>query len=151
MTTPGRSELLAFMRQERYGVQASISPEGRPQAAVVGVAVSDRFEVIFDTISSTRKAINLRSNPAIAMVLGSTDGDAQKSVQLEGVADEPGGDELTRLLELYFAQFPDGRVRQQWPGITWFRVMPTWLRFSDYSADPPRIVTLSAQDLERLV
>lgn len=146
----GRQQLLSFMREERYGIECSISPDGRPQAAVVGVAITDRFEVIFDTVGSTRKAVNLRSNPSIALVLGSTDGGAQKSVQLEGKADEPRGAELARILEVYFARFPDGRDRQQWPGITWFRVTPTWLRYSDYSLDPPHIESLSADGLARL-
>jgi hypothetical protein len=36
----------------------------------VGIAVTDRFEVVFDTLGSSRKARNLRANPSIALVLG---------------------------------------------------------------------------------
>jgi hypothetical protein len=71
-------------------------------------------------------------------------------VQLEGHADEPRGQDLERLLDVYFARFPDGRDRQRWPGITWFRVTPTWLRYSDYAANPPLILNLSGADLARL-
>jgi hypothetical protein len=59
--------------------------------------------------------------------LGST-----RTVQLEGVTDEPEGADLARLLELYFARFPEGRERQSWPGITYLRVTPTWLPYSDF-------------------
>ena len=38
-----RDELLQFMRSEKYAVQTSVSPGGTPQAAVVGIAVSDHF------------------------------------------------------------------------------------------------------------
>jgi hypothetical protein len=32
----------------------------------------------------------------------------------------------------YFARFSDGPARLTWPGITYFRVRPTWIRFSDF-------------------
>jgi len=63
-------QLLRFLRSHRLAVQASVSPELRAQAAVVGFAVSDRFEIVFDTVESTRKARNLRSNQHVALVVG---------------------------------------------------------------------------------
>ena len=45
------------------------------------------------------------------------------------------------------ATFPDGRERQAWPGLTYVRVTPTWLRYSDYSVDPPEIVEFDVADL----
>ena len=69
------------------------------------------------------------------------------TVQLEGVTDESEGADLARLLDLYFARFPEGRERQSWPGITYLRVTPTWLRYSDFSVDPPEIVEFQARDL----
>lgn len=113
-----------------------MSPSRVPQAAVVGFVVTDGFELFFDTVDSTRKAHNLRQNPAVAVVIG---GD-EITVQYEGVADEPEGAELDALKALYFARFPDGRDRQQWPGILYFRVKPRWLRFSNYGTNPPGIV-----------
>ena len=150
MTGLTRAHLLAFMRQQKYGVQASVSVSGTPQIAVIGVVVSDQFEVFFDTLQSTRKAVNLRQNPTIALALGPTSDVTERSVQMEGTADEPRGDDLNRLLDLYFTCFPDGRDRQRWPGITYFRVAPAWLRYSDYSVSPPLIVELSAADLVQL-
>jgi pyridoxine/pyridoxamine 5'-phosphate oxidase len=135
-----RNELLQFLRSEKYAVQASVSPGGAPQAAVVGIAVSDHFEIVFDTLSSSRKAPNLRANPAIAFVIGGTrDGD-ERTVQFEGIADEPSGGELDRLLAVYYARFPDGPERRAWPGLIYVRVKPTWIRYSNFSADPPEIV-----------
>ena len=139
-----RDALLEFMRSEKYAVQASVSPGGNPQAAVVGIAVSDRFEIVFDTLSSSRKAPNLRANPPIAFVIGGTrDGD-ERTVQYEGVADEPSGDELDRLLARYYEKFPDGRERRSWPGLIYVRVKPIWIRYSDFGAQPPEIVEFDA-------
>lgn len=142
-----RERLLAFMRQELYAVQASVSPAGLPQAAVVGVVVTDRFEVFFDTLASSRKVANLRQAPTIALVIGPVTAGVERTVQLAGIADEPTGPALERLLDLYFARFPDGRERRRWPGVTYVRVTPTWLRYSDFSADPPEIVEFPREDL----
>jgi general stress protein 26 len=80
-----RAELLAFLRRHRICVQASVSVAGTPQAAVVGFAVSDDLELVFDTIGTTRKVANLRGNARVAVVIGWDD---EQTVQLEGLADE---------------------------------------------------------------
>ena len=135
-----REALLEFMRSEKYAVQTSVSPNGIPQAAVVGIAVSDRFEIVFDTLVSSRKAPNLRANPAIALVIGGTRDGAERTVQYEGTADEPSGGELERLLAWYYARFPDGLERRSWPGLIYLRVKPTWIRYSNFSVQPPEII-----------
>jgi general stress protein 26 len=135
-----KAAVLQFMRTHSLGVQASVSPRSHPQAAVVGFVVTNDFEIIFDTVATTRKVVNLRQNPRCAFVVGGlTEGD-ERTVQYEGIADEPAGDELNDLKELYFARFPDGRERQHWPGLTYVRIKPKWLRFSDWNQAPPLIV-----------
>lgn len=124
-----RASLLEFLRRHRYCVQASASPEGAPQAAVVGFAVTEELEIVFDTIGSTRKMGNLRRDGRIAIVVG---WDEEQTVQIEGIADEPHGEELERLKAAYFAQWPDGVERQAWKDITYVRVRPTWVRYSDF-------------------
>ena len=120
-------------------MQSSVSARGTPQSAVVGFAVSDRFEFVFDTLEATRKAVNLRRDPRITLVIGWDD---EQTVQVEGVADEPRGDELLRLKAVYFATYPDGVERQAWKGITYFRVRPRWMRYSDFRA-PPQVLEWS--------
>jgi hypothetical protein len=125
------AEILAFMRRHALAVQASVSAEGGPQAAVVGFIVTDDFEVVFDTVDTTRKVANLRRTPRCALVIGGIANRDERTVQLEGITDEPTGTELDRLKELYFVRFPGGRDRQHWPGVTYIRVKAQWLRFSD--------------------
>jgi general stress protein 26 len=141
--------LLEFLRQHRLAVQASVASTGSPQAAVVGFAVTEHFEIVFDTLESTRKAHNLRRNNRLALVIGgSNDGD-ERTVQYEGVADEPSGAELERLTQVYYAAYPDGPTRLSWPGLIYVRVKPTWIRYSNYSVDPPEIVEFTAEQLIR--
>ena len=145
-----RAELLSFLRDQRYAVEASVSAAGQPQAAVIGIVVTDEFEIVFDTLGTTRKMANLRANPRIALTIGSLEPRTARGVQYEGVADEPRGTELARLQELYFAKFPDGRARLTWPAITYVRVRPTWLRYSDYGRPEPLILEFSARELASL-
>jgi general stress protein 26 len=143
----GRAELLSFMREHPLGVQASVSAAGAPQAAVVGIIVSDDFEVFFDTDAGSRKVANLRGNPRAALVVGGTKPGDERTLQYEGVADEPQGEELQRLQAAYFEVFPAGRERQAWPGITYIRARPTWIRYTDFDSDPPLSVEFDAGGL----
>jgi general stress protein 26 len=140
-------ELLEFLRQHRLAVEASVSATDSPQAAVVGIAVTDRFEIVFDTLDSTRKAHNLRRNPRLAFVVGGVTGGEERTVQYEGIADEPSGAELERLKAVYYEVYPDGRSRLSWPGLIYVRVRPTWIRYTDYTVDPTTIVEFTPDEL----
>jgi pyridoxamine 5'-phosphate oxidase-like protein len=142
--TATRHDILEFMRSRSLAVQASVSPNGLPQAAAVGFIVTDDFEIVFDTVDTTRKAINLRRHAPCAFVIGGTEDGDERTVQYEGVADEPAGDDLERMKALYYVRFPDGPTRLQWPGLIYVRVRPRWLRFSDFSQSPPAIVELTS-------
>ena len=140
-------ELLEFLRRHRLAVQASVSATNGPQAAVVGFAVTDQFEIVFDTLDSSRKARNLRQNSRLALVIGGSNDGEEQTVQYEGIADEPSGAELERLKQVYYAAYPDGPSRLSWPGLIYVCVRPTWIRYSNYSVDPPEIIEFSAQQL----
>jgi hypothetical protein len=145
-----RVGLLEVMRRRRYAVESSTAQDGSPQSAIVGTAVSDDFEVVFDTLGTSRKARNLRRGSPIALVFGSLEGIDERTVQYEGIADEPAGADRERLVDLYLSVFPDGRERQSWPHLTYFRVTPRWLRFSDFNSTPPRIVELDTRGIAQL-
>ena len=132
--------LVAFLRSQHWAVEATVSAAVQPQAAIVGYAVTDQLELVFDTVATSRKAANLRANPHVALVIGGWQDGAEQTLQYEGVADFPAGAELARLKAAYFEAFADGPSRESWAGITYVRVRPTWIRFSDYKGDPPRIV-----------
>jgi len=144
MTPFTRADLLRFLRRHRLAVVATGGPDGAPQSAVVGFAVSEALEIVFDTLDSTRKHRNLRADPRAALVIG---WDGEMTAQLEGRADFPAGAELDRVRACYFTAYPDGRGRLTWPGITHVRVRPTWARWSDFTQSPPRIVELGAAEL----
>lgn len=129
-----KHELLAFLRRHQWAVESSVHPSGGPQAAVVGFAVTDSLEFVFDTLDAARKVRNLRRDARVALVIGWDEG---QTVQVEGEADEPRGDTLSRLKLDYFQVFPDGRARESWPGIAFVRVRPTWIRYADFRSGKP--------------
>jgi len=135
-----RADLLAFLRRHRICVQTSVSSAGAPQAAVVGFAVNDDLEIVFDTLGTSRKAQNLDADPRVALVVG---WDEDRTVQIEGIADRPEGEELARLKAVYFAVYPDGVERQSWKDITYVRVRPTWARYSDFRPGSRAVVEFS--------
>jgi general stress protein 26 len=133
MTTP---EIYQFIANEKLGVLGSISADGTPQSALLGIAVTQELEIIFDTLLSSRKAHNLTLNPRCSFVIGWA---GEITVQLEGAARQPSGPALEHYQQIYFTCWPDGPARLKWPGITHFVVRPIWLRYSDYDQNPPLI------------
>jgi pyridoxine/pyridoxamine 5'-phosphate oxidase len=131
-----REFLYSFIAGCRYGVVSSVAEDGTPQSALVGIAVTPALEIIFDTVSSSRKYRNLVARPACTFVVGWA---GEQTVQYEGVAELPGGAELKRFQDVYFAAWPDGPARMSWAGIAYFVVRPKWIRYSDFEQRPPLI------------
>lgn len=129
------AEVRAFIDSCGLGVLGTFSASGVPQTAVMGIAVSPDLEIIFDTLTTTRKYANLKAHPQCSISIWK----GEFAVQYEGVAEELSGEDRTRYLDIYFQKMPDGRDRLSWPGITHFVVRPTWVRLSDYNVRPPRI------------
>jgi general stress protein 26 len=126
-------EVFQFMKSERLAVLATVGEDRRPEAALMGFAVTPELEIIFDTVKTSRKYPNLKKNPRVAWVVGCS---AEITVQYEGIAEELEGQELAKYKSSYFAAFPDGPIRESWPGITYFVVRPKWVRYCNY--DPTR-------------
>src|SRR3984885_9956338 len=104
-----QNELLAYLRSQRLGVLGTLSPPGEPQAALVGYAVTPDFELLFDTLRTTRKYRNIIATPLVSFTVGNTAGHGdERTVQYEGIAEELSGWPLERLRPVYFATWPDG-------------------------------------------
>src|SRR5215472_5077170 len=129
-----RSELLAYMRSHTLAVIATIGPRG-PQGALVGVATTVDFGMVFDTVSDSRKHENLTRDPRICVTFS---GPGEKTLQYEGhalaVSTTAPADAIYR--EAYYAAWPEGRDRLEWPRLIYWRIVPRWARFSDFDRGP---------------
>lgn len=132
------ADLHSWLTKHKLGVLGTIGPTGAPQSALVGIAVTQQLEIVFDTVKSSRKYPNLIARPACSFVIGGW-GAGEQTVQYEGEAQELKSGELERYHEIYFKAWPECRAHMSWPGIVYFVVRPTWVRYSDYDQNPPLI------------
>jgi general stress protein 26 len=121
-----------FINQQKLGVVSTINAENKPEAALVGIAVSINLEIIFDTLKTSRKYQYILNNPNVAVVAG---WEQEITVQYEGVAEMLGSDiESDNLREVYFSAYPDGPGRAaNWPGLVHVKVSPKWIRYSNFN------------------
>jgi len=134
------STLFDFINKHDLAVLSTVSLKQVPESAVIGIAVNEQLEIIFDTTTTSRKHRNLLFNPNVALVIG---WDHETTIQYEGRAQQLTGEELEQAKVIYFGKFPDGPNREQWPDITYYIIRPTWIRYSDFNTDPPLIAETS--------
>jgi general stress protein 26 len=130
-----RDQFVEFVRSVRQGVVATVDVHGNPEAAFVGLAVSDAGEVIFDSPTDTRKVCNIQTHPRVALVIGC---DGGVSVQVEGIADILAGAERDKYGEIYLSQFPGARALDIDFSIV--RVVPRWSRYYDAREAPALVL-----------
>jgi pyridoxine/pyridoxamine 5'-phosphate oxidase len=123
------------MTQFKLGVLGSVH-ESRPQAALVGIAVTPQLEIIFDTVSGSRKYRNLCARPACSFVVGWA---GEQTVQYEGKARRLEAPELEPYQNVYFKAWPECLAHRSWSDVAYFAVRPTWIRFSDFDKRPPLV------------
>jgi hypothetical protein len=138
-----RDELVRFLRRYKLALEASVTPGGAPQAAVVGFAVSDELEIVFDTVESTRKYKNLRADPRDRPRdrLGRRDHRAAR--RHRGL---PAGRRARAHARVLLRCLP-GRSRSARMSGHHVRVRPHWVRYSDFTQDPAPIVELASDQL----
>ena len=139
-----KQDLYAFLARRKLGVLATTGPTGASQSALMGIAVAPGLEIVFDTVKTSRKYPNLTANRACSFVVG---WEHEQTVQYEGLAYEIEGPELAKYKKVYFRAWPDGPGRESWPGIVYFVVRPTWIRYSDFNRSPPYIIEFDPHGL----
>ena len=138
-----RAELIEYVRSQRDAVVASVGPDGAPQAAYLTIAATEQGELVFDAKPDSRKVANLRHDPRVAIVVGGRDG---TTLQCEGAADLPDGDDLVRCAATYVDAFPEFAASVRGGDVVVIRVRLEWARYGDFrgSAADVRAVDLAA-------
>jgi hypothetical protein len=131
----GKDELLAYMLGHRLAVVSTIGGRGSPESALVGIAVTPHHDVIFDTVTDSRKHGNLVRDCRASLVFS---GPGEKTLQFEGVARALAvtGSADAELRDIYYSVWPDGRDRLRWPTLSYWCISPRWARYSDFDAGP---------------
>lgn len=125
--------VLDFIKKHKIGVIATVGADNKPEAAVIEFGETDDLELIFDAFENSRKIQNVKQNSRVAFVIG---WDEDITIQYEGEAFELTGDELEKYQRIYLAKNPAVAKWIQTEGITFFKVIPKWIRYSDLNKDP---------------
>ena len=130
-----------FLKANKLATIATIGADsGRPQSALVSFAELSSLEIVFQTVEHSRKYRNLIDDKAVALVIG-WDLQNYRTLQYEGVAEQIPADEAASYHH-YFTdkESPSSEVILKNPRARFFRVKPTWLRYSDYSCGHPEFI-----------
>lgn len=134
-----KAELLHLARKRCYAALATSTTAGVPEVAPLRYVVTDDFELVMGTLRTSRKYANLTRNHQVAVVIW----DHEMSIQVEGRFDEPEGAEEERLRTHFATELPrEAQLRAGRPNHLFFRITPTWTRYSDFTDEPPRVLTL---------
>jgi uncharacterized pyridoxamine 5'-phosphate oxidase family protein len=133
-----RADALAFLKGNKTGVLATISPSGHPRARTIYYAADDSFSIYFVTLLSTRKPEDFKANERAAFVV--SEEAMPRTIQMEGVITDltetatidPILVELTRVLmsnTKYFAPI----TRFDSSKVLFYRLKPDWIRWGDFT------------------
>lgn len=133
------STVVELVRASGMAVLATVSPSGRPEAALLGVAAADSGELVVDILGGARKLANIERNDQVALVIGGGD----VSLQVEGRIRLVGGDERRTYEQVYLDQFPGSRVAD--PAFAVAVITPDWVRRYDAGTDPGTVEEFSTR------
>lgn len=125
--------VLKFIKRQKLAVIATVGHQNKPEAAVLEFGQTNKLELIFDALESSRKVQNIRQNNGVAFVIG---WDEDITVQYEGEAFELAGEELAIYKKLYWQKNPGAQKWEKVPGIKFFKVVSKWIRYSDLNKQP---------------
>lgn len=127
-----------FLKQHQLAVVSTVNKDAKPEAAVVGFALTSDFNLIFGTFSTSRKYMNLQSNLSVAVVIGWDQG---KTVQIEGTVEEiTDPKEIDSSIINHLSKIPSVAKFLEKPDERLFKIKPTWVCYSDLSVDPWDII-----------
>lgn len=128
-----KQTILDFIKRHNLAVISTVGANSRPESAVLEFGETEDLELIFDTFISSRKYKNLQTNKNVSFVIG---WDEAITVQYEGTAEEVKGEEAEKYKQIYWAKNPKAERWETREGITYFKVTPQWIRYSDLNNDP---------------
>jgi pyridoxine/pyridoxamine 5'-phosphate oxidase len=136
-----KQKILDFIKSKKLAVISTINSGEKPQSAVVAFSETKNLEIIFGTFSTTRKYKNLQENKNVSIVIGWDEAE-NITVQYEGTAEEVKGKELETCREIQLKKNPSSRKYAYEKEQRYFKIKPTWIRYSDFSKEPEEIFNI---------
>jgi len=126
MINPTLKDMKAFLDERVLGVIATVDGTARPEAAYVGYACNDAYELVIGTSNQSRKVKNIGQNQSIAFVVADLTGE----VQYEGEAEQIAAETYEAMLTAgTFKKLPGFDKYRDDPTQVYLQIKPTWARF----------------------
>lgn len=139
--------ILNFLRDQRVAVVAVSLPDGTPHASTVHFSHREEplaFYIMTDRTYRKCEPLLGGSSARASLVIGMSEED-MKTLQMDGevelVSDEV---EIARLKPPHFEKIPDAKQYEDDPDTVFLRFIPSWWRYSDYTAEP-KVVYASSE------
>jgi len=124
-----QAAFVAYIEEINAGVIATADRARGPESAFINLAVMPDISIVFETLITSRKYRNLQLDPRASLVIG---GHGKTTLQIEGLVDEPAEALRDDVIAAYYDACPHNSSHRNWPGLTYLRLRPRWLRYSDY-------------------
>ena len=138
-------EILDYIKSQRVGVLAVEMLDGSPHGATVHFANTENPVVFFfETYRDYRKAEALygREITRASFVIGS-DENNMKTLQLDGTIQLLKTEEMGIFDDVYLGKFPNKKEKSKDPKFVFFKFIPTWWRFTDWTKPEGKIILTS--------
>lgn len=131
-----------FLQKNEHAVIATSNLHTyQPESALIGFGQTKNLEIVFGTFNTSRKYSNLLENKKVSFVIGWENDFI--NVQYEGEATEISGEEKETLVKMYHQKVPSAAHYDNYPQQRYFKVIPTWIRYSDLSGEKENIIELN--------
>lgn len=136
MTNPylTQAQFADFIVEAGQAVVSTVDPQGRPESALVELAVTSDGDLLFNTKTATRKVVNLEHSPHVALVVGWP----SITLQIEGEAVRLEGADRDAAAAVFSARFPKKSLDRSVYSL--YRVRPAWLRYCELQPGSPSII-----------
>ncbi len=126
-----KGQIYKFLRENDTMTLATVSAEGKPEAASMRYAVDGDNIQLFITYKSYRKYHNLLTHPEVACVITAD----RRTLQFEALSQEVTGPLAMDVRQKILAALP---LMEEFMSeeTRYFTISPTWMRMQDYNKRP---------------
>ena len=139
MTQEQQVQILEINKKENLAVLA-YDNNGQPRSAAIDFSETENLEIVFTTLTNYRKYENLKNNPKVSLVFG---GKENITVQYEGEAKELSRVGFLPYLKYHIQKNPVELKFSEMLEARFFKISPTWIRYSNFSAKPNEIFEIN--------
>lgn len=142
-----RQKILTFFEKNYFAVIATNSQNNSaPESAVVAFSYTENLEIFFGSFVSTRKNKNIQVNSHISLVIG-WDNTNKTTIQIEGKVTLLEGEEKVKAEKEHCKRNPNSEKYINDPRQQYFKVIPYWIRYSNFSVHPQEVWELEEERL----